>query len=103
MIHVFISSDLLRGDEKNIMLMNAWIDVAREKYILRNVATLYDVLADAVDEINSVFSKQVEVPVSSFLIHFVQVIDFISDARSLFAGSDPTNLHNLFHNSCDVA
>lgn len=32
---------------------------AKERQVITNVGILYDILADAVDEINSIFSKQV--------------------------------------------
>lgn len=35
-------------------------NVFGKDYVVKNFAVLYDVLADAVDEINAVFSKQVE-------------------------------------------
>lgn len=34
-------------------------DLLREKILLRNIGILYDIMADAVDEINSIFSKEV--------------------------------------------
>lgn len=32
----------------------------KEKNVIKNIADLYDILADAVDEINSIFSREVK-------------------------------------------
>lgn len=49
----------------------------KDKYIIRNIAQLYDTLADAADEINSIFSKQVALHVD-FHCEFSIVMSFHS-------------------------
>lgn len=48
---------MLLSDNCSIILVK--MDPTKEKNYLKNIAILYDLIADAVDQINSVFSKQV--------------------------------------------
>lgn len=58
--HLFesiIHSYLLPINDCNVAVLRS--DLGKEHFIMRSVASLYDNLADAVDEINSIFSKVV--------------------------------------------
>lgn len=53
--HICRVNLLSEGDDLAIIR----VQPVKEKRIIENVSNLYDVLSDAVDEINSVFSKEV--------------------------------------------
>ena len=57
MLTIIDESMLLPVDKTNIMMVNP--PPTDERFIIKNLGMLYDLLADAVDETNEIFSKQV--------------------------------------------
>lgn len=66
----------------------------KEKILLRNFGILYDILADAVDEINSIFSKEV-----THIEHMKgEKINILSlDDGGLPSGFDPGSFQYLYY------
>ena len=62
---VIDQSSLLPVNEGEITKVNS--SPVEERFVIRNAEILFDLLADAVDEINEVFSKQVKEKFKNFL------------------------------------
>lgn len=69
----------------------------QEKFVVKQFGILYDLLADAVDGINKVFAKQVNLDWNEFESH--EFITFLSlkfvDDRSYYVSDDSRSFHGL--------
>lgn len=63
-------NDLMITEDDDLKVLK--LDPAKEKLVLRNISILYDKLADALDEINSVFSMQVKIIIDRIIFRFIK-------------------------------